>query len=164
MYCFANFHIFQFNFLTFIVLRKICMVNFAGPMAEPRENSDQGDARDIGAGRGGHDLARGPPRGRHPAQPTDPLQRQSHIREKATKEKIETVHFIIKTTMCVIADLHGLDSGGCEPISSAAHLHGAADQVVQGQKNRRTATPHFRHWRQQLHSHEALWPGSMHCY
>jgi hypothetical protein len=131
-------------------------------MAEPRENSDQSDARDIGAGRGGHDLAGGPPRGRHPAQPTDPLQRQSHIREKATKEKIETVLFIIKTTMRVIADLHGLDSGGCEPISSAAHLHGAADQVVQGQKNRRTATPHLRHWRQQLHSHEALWPGSVH--
>ena len=42
---------------------------------------DQGHAPDLGAGRGGHDLPWGPPRGRHPQEPPHQIQRQPHIRE-----------------------------------------------------------------------------------
>jgi hypothetical protein len=57
-------------------------------MAKSRENPHKGDARDVGARRGGHDLFRRPPRGRHPSQFADPLQRQSHLRKKIRRKTI----------------------------------------------------------------------------
>ena len=63
---------------------------------------------------------------------------------------------------CVYVDVHGIDSGGGEPVRESADLHGRADQIVPRAEDRRTASAHLRHRRQLLHADEAIRTGSVH--
>ena len=64
---------------------------------------------------------------------------------------------------CVcVADVHGLDPGGSEPLPDPAHLHGRADPALPRQEGGRAVAAHLRHRRQRLHQHEALPPRPVH--
>jgi hypothetical protein len=54
--------------------------DIAGSMADSGETY-QGDARNVRARRGGHDISRGPSRGRNFAKPAHQIQRESHLRK-----------------------------------------------------------------------------------
>ena len=91
-------------------------------MANSRE-TNQSNASDLGARCGGHDQFGRPPRGRHFAQSSDSLQRKPDLH------------------------LHWFYFGGCESLSDLTDLHGRANQIVQREENRRTATSYICHWR-----------------
>ena len=56
--------------------------------------------------------------------------------------------------MVNLLDVHGFNPGSRQPLPSTPHLHGGADQAVQGEEDWRTAASHLRHRGQLLQPDE----------
>ena len=65
--------------------------------------------------------------------------------------------------MVNLSDVHGFNPGSRQPLPSTPHLHGGADQAVQGEEDRRAAAPRLRYRGQLLHADEANHPEPVHC-
>lgn len=59
----------------------------------------------------------------------------------------------------LLADIHGLHLGSCEPLPAALDLLARAHPPVHQQEDRGDAPPHLRHCRQLLLQHETQQPG-----